>query len=255
MMAISFLTVGHAADDQADKNQSDKNAEVAKLKAQLEQQQKQIEQLSKSLADQQKLIQKVVAASDAAPAPPAESHMLPNLGEVASTTPVLPPPAPSAPVPALNPPQAAAGNAPPAPLQLQLGNITITPIGFLDAAGVWRNKATGSGIGSNFGSIPFDNAVPGGKLGEFRFSPQNSRIGFRIDGNWKGVKFLNYLETDFLGTSGSNYLGVTNGAFVPRLRLYWVDSARADRISRRPELELDDAQPKRHLRRAGRHLL
>ena len=41
MMAMSFLTVGHAADDQADKN-----AELAKLKAQLEQQQEQIEQLS-----------------------------------------------------------------------------------------------------------------------------------------------------------------------------------------------------------------
>jgi len=137
-----------------------------------------------------------------------------------------PAPAPSpdpAPAPTPSPdPQAAQSTPPPAPLQLQLGSITITPVGFLDATAVWRSKAAGSGIGSNFGSIPFDNAVPGGKLNEFRFSPQNSRVGFRIDGNWKGTKFTNYLETDFLGTGAANNIGVTNGAFVPRLRLFWV---------------------------------
>ncbi len=144
---------------------------------------------------------------------------------MASSTPMLAPAAVPAATPKLSPPapapQAAAADQP-APLQLKFGNISITPVGFLDAAGVWRSKAAGSGIGSNFGSIPFDNAVPGGKLNEFRFSPQNSRVGFRVDGNWKGTQFLNYLETDFLGTGAANNIGVTNGAFVPRLRLFWV---------------------------------
>jgi hypothetical protein len=89
---------------------------------------------------------------------------------------------------------------------------------------VWRNEAPGSGIGSSFGSVPYSNAVPGGKLDEMRFSPQNSRIGFRIDGNWKGLKFIAYNENDFLGTNPSNNVGVTNGAFMPRLRLFWVDT-------------------------------
>ena len=44
---------------------------------------------------------------------------------------------------------------------------------------------------------------PPAKLSEFRFSPQNSRIGFRIDGNWKDAHFIGYNEFDFLGTSGS----------------------------------------------------
>jgi len=96
-------------------------------------------------------------------------------------------------------------------------------VGFMDATAVWRNENTGSGIGSSFGSVPFSNAVPGGKLDEFRFSPQNSRLGFRVDGDWKGYRFIGYNEFDFLGTSGSNAIGVTNGAFVPRIRLYWVD--------------------------------
>ena len=52
---------------------------------------------------------------------------------------------------------------------------------------------------------------------------QNSRLGFRIDGDWKGAHFIGYNEFDFLGTSGANNITVTNGAFVPRLRLYWVD--------------------------------
>jgi len=80
----------------------------------------------------------------------------------------------------------------------------------------------GSSIGSNFGSIPLNNAL-NGQNSEFRFSPQNSRIGFRIDGDWKGTHFIGYNEFDFLGTSGATNLTVTNGAFVPRLRLFWVD--------------------------------
>src|SRR6202011_2991698 len=77
-------------------------------------------------------------------------------------------------------------------------------------------------MGSNFGSVPFNNTV-NGNLSEFRFTPQNSRIGFRFDGDWKGTHFIGYNEFDFNGTSGSNGIAVSNGAFVPRLRLFWVD--------------------------------
>jgi hypothetical protein len=245
MMAMSFLTVGHAADDQADKN-----AELAKLKAQLEQQQKQIEQLSKMLVDQKKVLEQVtssnsaapataaspasvdaaaapapaapsaVAAAAPAPAPATPVHMLPNMGEVASSTPMLPPP-PPAPAPHVLDAQVPAGE-PPSPLQLKIGDATLTPVGFMDLTAVWRNENAGSGIGSSFGSVPLANASTA-HLSEFRFSPQNSRIGFRFDANVKGAHIIGYNEMDFLGTSGSNSLGVTNGAFVPRIRLYWVD--------------------------------
>lgn len=96
------------------------------------------------------------------------------------------------------------------------------PVGFMDLTSVWRNVNAASSIGSNFGSIPLNNAL-GGHNSEFRFSPQNSRVGFRIDGDWKGTHFIGYNEFDFLGTSGATNLTVTNGAFVPRLRLFWVD--------------------------------
>ena len=88
------------------------------------------------------------------------------------------------------------------PPYLRFGSVCITPIGFMDATFVWRDKNAASGIGTNFGSIPYNNAV-NGKLSESRFSPQNSRLGFRVDGDWKGAHFIGYNEFDFLGTSGA----------------------------------------------------
>jgi hypothetical protein len=77
-------------------------------------------------------------------------------------------------------------------------------------------------MGSNFGSIPYNNTA-NGNLSESRFSIQNSRLGLRVDGDWKGAHFIGYNEFDFNGTSGSASLAVSNGAVVPRLRLFWVD--------------------------------
>jgi hypothetical protein len=156
------------------------------------------------------------AANDPANTPPASA------GNPADASANTPDPAP-APAP---PPQAE--NTTRAPLQIQIGNVSIMPVGFVDATAVWRNVDAGSGIGSSFGSIPFNTATTA-KLDEFRFSIQNSRLGFRVDGNWKGWHFIGYNEFDFLGTSASNTIGVTNGAFVPRIRLYWID-ARKDKF-------------------------
>ena len=96
------------------------------------------------------------------------------------------------------------------------------PVGFMDFTTFWRDKDAASSMGSNFGSVPYNNAVQG-NLSEFHFSNQNSRLGFRVDGNWKGAHFIGYNEFDFNGTSGSTSLAVSNGAIVPRLRLYWLD--------------------------------
>lgn len=201
------------------------------LKAQLAAQQKQIDQLKLALEDQKKLIERVTAP---APAQPGQDSMaLPRnkaLGDVASATPIIPSIAPAA-KPSLSAGQPASSSTNPCdgapdsnavPPYLRFGSVCITPVGFMDATFVWRDKNAASGIGSNFGSVPYNNVV-NGKLSEARFSPQNSRLGLRVDGDWKGAHFIGYNEFDFLGTSGSNAITVTNGAFVPRLRLYWVD--------------------------------
>ena len=195
--------------------------DVEKLRKQIAEQQKQIEGMQKMLADQQRML-------DAASEQPAEVAVQPRpvrapLGEVASTSPMIP----AAPAP-MNQPAPAKSTEKSTPLQFGIGNTTIMPVGFMDITAVWRDKDAGSSIGSNFGSIPYNNATAS-HLSEFRFSPQNSRLGFRVDGDWKGAHFIGYNEFDFLGTSGTNNLGVTNGAFVPRLRLYWID-VRKDKV-------------------------
>jgi hypothetical protein len=204
--------------------------DVAALKAQLAEQQKQIDALKSAIEEEKKLIEK---ASSATARSGEDSFALPrskSLGDVASTTPIIPPVAPAV-APTVNRGQAAGGStnpcdAPPdtnaVPPYLRLGSVCITPIGFVDATFLWRDKNGASGIGSNFGSVPYNNVV-NGKLSEDRFSIQNSRLGVRVDGDWKGAHFIGYNEFDFLGTSGATNLNTTNGAVVPRLRLYWVD--------------------------------
>lgn len=113
---------------------------------------------------------------------------------------------------------------PEAPLQIHIGSATIAPVGFIDFTSVFRSTNAGSGIGSNFGSIPFSNTVPG-HLTENRFSLQNSRVGARVDADVKGTHVIGYWESDFLGgaTAAIPNLNVSTNSALFRLRLFWVD--------------------------------
>ena len=112
------------------------------------------------------------------------------------------------------------------PLQLKIGSAYITPVGFLDFTGVWRSKTGGSGIGTNFASIPYavSGATPNfnAHLGELRESMQNSRIGFRVDAMVKGAHVIGYMESDYLGNNPGN-VAVSSNSNTLRSRLYWVD--------------------------------
>jgi hypothetical protein len=212
----------------------DSSQNMDALKAQLAEQQKQIDQLKLALEDQKKLIERAVNTKPLQPG--QDTFALPRdkaLGDVASNTPIIPSIAPAA-KPALSaaqPPSSSSSTNPcdgapdtnAVPPYLRFGSVCITPVGFVDATFVWRDKNAASGIGSNFGSVPYNNVV-NGRLSEDRFSIQNSRLGLRVDGDWKGTHFIGYNEFDFLGTSGAMNRNTTNGAVVPRLRLYWVDA-------------------------------
>ena len=189
-----------------------------------------VEQLKKTLLEQQKqinaLLQKLGMPVN--PDVPVNTHA--GMGEVASTTAVLPPapkPAPTfAPTPAAAPapaPQTMSDSS--SPLQFKLGDAFFTPVGFMDMTSVTRSTNPGSGIGTNFGSIPYSNAQAGA-LSETFLSPQNSRIGMRVDTAFKDWNVMGYWESDFLGQIGSppnGGLAVSSNPFVFRLRLYWVD--------------------------------
>jgi hypothetical protein len=189
------------------------NPEIEKLKAQLAAQQQQLDQLRHAMEEEQKALEEA-----ARPKPP-------SLGQVASTTPVLPPSEAAAPLhsglDAIGAPQAS--DVPESPLQFHLGSAAITPLGFMDLTSVFRSADGGSGIGTSFGSTPYNNVSTGlGKLSEERFSAQNSRIGARIDAMVHGTKVLAYWESDFLGTQSTN-AGVTSNSNSFRMRLYFVD--------------------------------
>ncbi|MEO8659871.1 MAG: hypothetical protein ABI693_15485 [Bryobacteraceae bacterium] len=218
-LAMTSLTMSWGADpasSPAPTGRTDLAAQVESLKKILADQQGQIEALKAVLEDQKKFLERIGADSVSTSA----NRIVPSDRLIASTSPMIP--AASAPAVPPKPFPQGGGASTSSPLQLQIGDTTITPIGFMDLTMTWKDKDAGGSLGSNFGSIPFNNS-PASKLSEFRFSPQNSRLGFRVDGNWKGAHFIAYNEFDFLGTSGGNNLSVTNGAFVPRIRLYWVD--------------------------------
>ncbi len=109
------------------------------------------------------------------------------------------------------------------PLSFKIGNAEFTPGGFMDFTTFYRSTNVGSGIGTAFGSIPYNNTVPGGGLSETRFSAQNSRIALRVDSTVAGAKVVGYTEADFLGNAPTN-LFVTSNSNTLRMRLYFVDA-------------------------------
>lgn len=108
-----------------------------------------------------------------------------------------------------------------APASFRWGGATLTPGGFLDFTSVYRSTNVGSGIGTNFGAIPFAN-TPQGQLSELRFSAQNSRLSLALDSRPGHFDVAAYVEVDFLGASPGN-LNVTSNSDPLRMRLYWVD--------------------------------
>ncbi len=197
---------------------------LAALKAQLAAQQTQIEQLRQTLETQQRLLDRALKASapaqseqgiNVAPSPFAK------LGEVASRTPIIPLGASSS--ASLQKP-GAEGTDKPSSLYFSIGAAHFTPFGFVDLTQVIRSTNAGGGIGTGFNGIPFNNTVQG-KLSESRFSLQNSRVGLRVDSNFKGTDVTGYLETDFLGNAPNN-LVVTSNSATMRLRLFWVQFKR-----------------------------
>lgn len=193
-------------------------AEIELLKAQLAAQQEQIDQIRKLLEAQTKLIESGLLARD-------------DPGRTTNPPVVVPPssfvatPTSNSTVKASQAP--ATDDTKPSPLRFRIGTVDITPVGFIDLTAVVRDRNLGSGIGSNYGGVPYNNTVAG-NLRESQVSSQNSRFGARFDTVAKGWKVLGYFETDFLGIVPGN-VAVTANSDTLRLRLAWAD-LRKDKI-------------------------
>ncbi|MGA2350779.1 MAG: hypothetical protein ABSF70_10130 [Terracidiphilus sp.] len=113
---------------------------------------------------------------------------------------------------------------PPGDLYFRLGHATFTPSGWIDFTGYYRSTDVGSGLGTNFQSIPFSNTVAGG-LSETRLTAQSSRIGIKVDEALGKIKAYGYLEADFNGYLPGNAYVSTNSNTL-RMRVYYLNLTR-----------------------------
>jgi hypothetical protein len=129
--------------------------------------------------------------------------------------------------PAPAPPQSGGTQKPgeqqPSPLSWRIGAAEFTPGGWADIMGVFRSSDIGSGTGTTFGSIPFNNQTPQAALTEFRATAQTSRLNLKVETNVNdSTSVLGYVESDFNGFQPPNaYTSTNSGTF--RLRLAFAD--------------------------------
>jgi hypothetical protein len=126
--------------------------------------------------------------------------------------------------PAADSPQVTTSQSADSPLSIHFGKASLTPGGWVDFTAIYRSTDVGSGLGTSFSSIPFNNTVTGG-LSETRFTAQGSRVSLRADETFGATRVFGYAEADFNGYLPSNAYVSTNADSL-RLRVYFTDVAR-----------------------------
>ena len=110
-------------------------------------------------------------------------------------------------------------SAPGSPLAIHVGDADLLFGGFIDATAIRRTTNTGSGLGTSFGTIPFDNTVQG-HMNDTQFSSQNSRLSLEATSKVGTANLKGVLEVDFLGNA-PNGLSVTTNSNTLRMRVFW----------------------------------
>jgi hypothetical protein len=112
---------------------------------------------------------------------------------------------------------------PKSPLFFKIGSAEFSPGGFLDFAAYYRTTNDGGGIATAFGTIPYNNQVPQGRLSETHLSAQYSRLSLKVDAPLpKSTKITAYVESDFLGFQPANAYITANSNSL-RMRVYWAN--------------------------------
>lgn len=117
------------------------------------------------------------------------------------------------------------------PNALRFRGITITPGGFLEAAGIFRNRNENASVNSAAGdfNIPFSGSA-NGQLSEFRFDARQSRLTLLGEGKIGSNKVSGYYEVDFLGAAPTANENQSN-SFNPRQRQLWGQAAFANGVT------------------------
>jgi hypothetical protein len=109
------------------------------------------------------------------------------------------------------------------PSVIRYKGITLTPGGFIEAAGVWRQRTEQSDVLSTFNGIPY-SGQPAGNLSEFRGTARQSRLSLLAEGKVGNTKLTGYYELDFLGAAPTANENQSN-SFTPRQRQLWGQAA------------------------------
>ncbi len=109
------------------------------------------------------------------------------------------------------------------PPAIKYKGINITPVGFIAAETVFRQRATSGDIPTAMNAIPYPgNALS--KVTENNFSGRQSRIGLFADTRVANAKVSAYYEADFFGAGTTSNNRQTN-SYVFRQRQLWGQAA------------------------------
>jgi hypothetical protein len=109
------------------------------------------------------------------------------------------------------------------PLAIHFKGITLTPGGFLAAESVYRNRALGADINSQFNGLNFPGSGQNA-VSEFFYSGRQSRISLLAEGKLGDAKMTGYVEGDFLSAGVTSNNNQSN-SYTFRQRQVWAQIA------------------------------
>ena len=218
----------------AEKTEASFAAELEELRQALQSQQEQLQLLKEQLAKRDRQIDEAREAAAAANARAAEASA--KAVEAASSTAVVKTTvaslttsvsdlkvnneAATATVATVAKAQEAAKKAEETgPASIRYKGVTLTPGGFLDAAGVYRTRATSADINTPFTGIPYSGNSQA-KVSELNFTGRHSRFSLLGEGTIGSVKATGYYETDWLGACVTSNNRQSN-SYCQRQRQIW----------------------------------
>src|SRR5579862_737494 len=109
------------------------------------------------------------------------------------------------------------------PIAIRYKGVSITPVGFVAAETVTRQRANEADINTPFNSIPYPgNALA--HIGENAFTARQSRLGLLAESKVGTTKLTGYYEADFLGTGVTSNNRQSN-SYVLRSRVLYGQAA------------------------------
>ncbi len=221
--AVLVLSMTAVAQDQpaSQSAQAQASATPAAAMAEIQQLREAMAQQQKQIAAQQEQIERLRQMIEGAQ--PAPSHVL-SLGQVASTSPVLPQEVASVSQSVVdNQKSTESPTSSGSPLALHYKGITLTPGGYLAAETVWRQRATAGDINTPFNSIPYGGS-DAAHMSEFFGSGRQSRITLLVEGKISHARLNAFYETDWLSAATTSNNNQSN-SYSNRQRQLWGQAA------------------------------